>query len=240
MVAKVIAVMSPKGGVGKTTTSVNIAATLASLGKKTLIIDANLETPHVAIYFGFVGYKYSLEDVFNSSVPVEYAIYKTDVNNLHILPSRVFKGRGDGNARYKIINLFYQIQKVERNYDFIIIDSKPSYDVDFVKAIRGISAIIVSVPEITAMIEARKLNDELRSSGVNVLGLVMNRYDRRIRDRVGEREASEITGISNTWIVPEDKSLYSALKQGLPVVLWDRKLASSRAFFELAGSLVGE
>ena len=76
MAAKIIVVMSPKGGVGKTTTAVNIATAISNLNKKTLLIDANLETPHVAVYYGFVGFKYSLEDVLNEKAKIQEAIYR--------------------------------------------------------------------------------------------------------------------------------------------------------------------
>lgn len=238
MVAKIIAVMSAKGGVGKTTAAVNIAAALSARGKKTLIVDANLETPHVAIYYGFVGYKYSVEDVLNNIVPVESAVYGSDFENLDILPSRVFKGLGDGNSKYKIINLFYHLKKLEKYYDFIVIDSKPSFDLDFVKAIRGVSGIIVSGPEITSIIEAKKLNDELSGSNVNVLGLVLNRYDRKQKDIVNKEDAEKLTNIDVVWVVPEDKSIYTALKKGVPAVLLNGRLGVSKAFFEIAKSLI--
>ncbi len=87
MAAKTIVIMSQKGGVGKTTVSANLAAAIADMGKRVLLIDANVDTPHIAVYYGIVGYKYSLEDVLSNLVHVNEAIYKTSSPNLHILPS---------------------------------------------------------------------------------------------------------------------------------------------------------
>jgi MinD-like ATPase involved in chromosome partitioning or flagellar assembly len=238
MVAKIIIIMSPKGGVGKTTISVNIAAALATLNKRVLVVDANVETPHVAIHYGFVGFRYSLEDVLNGNVTVANAIYKTKQPNLHILPSRVFKGRGDGNARFRLINLFYHLEKISNNYDFIIIDSKPSSGLDFVKMIKNPNLIIVSMPEITSTIEAQKLVHESKESGINVLGLVLNRVNNKISGYMSETEVRKMFSINKIWMVPEEWKAFEALKKGVPIVLSQPKTAASRTFLEIAKDLI--
>ena len=234
MPAKIIAVMSPKGGVGKTTVAVNLAAALASIGKRVLIVDANLDTPHVAIYYGFIGYKNSLEDVLNGNVQVDEAVYKTENQNLHILPSRVFKNKGDGNAQYKIINLFHHLGKVVDDYDFLILDSKPSSNLDFIKLIKNPSTLIVSMPEIASMIEAKKLNEESVAAGVKVLGIVLNRVNKKISGHMNDAEVSRIVEAKNIWKIPEDANVFDALRKGIPIVWQNQKSPASRSFLELA------
>ncbi len=234
MPSNVIVVMSPKGGVGKTTVSVNLAAALASIGKRVLIVDANLDTPHVAIYYGFVGYKNSLEDVLNGKIQVNEAIYKTENPNLHILPARVFKNKGDGNAQYKLINLFHHLGRIAESYDFLILDSKPSAGLDFVKLIKNASMLIVSMPEIASMIEAKKLNEESMASGVRVLGIVLNRVNKKISGHMNDAEVSRIVETKNIWKIPEDFNVFEALKKGIPIVWQNQKSLASKAFLELA------
>ncbi len=237
MTARIIAVMSPKGGVGKTTVSVNLSAALGLLGKKVLIIDTNLDTPHVAIYYGFVGYKYSLEDVLNGLATVSDAVYKTDEDNVDILPSRVIKGLGDGNASYKLINVFHHIKKLGENYDYIILDSRPSSGIDVVKLINGVEALIVTMPEIASIIEAKKLNEACIGARIKVVGLVVNKTNKRALAAMSEGEIRSLVEIERLWKVPEDHAVFAALRRGVPIVVSDKKNGVSRAFMDLARAI---
>ncbi len=238
MRANVIAVLSPKGGVGKTTTSVNLTAAIASLGKKVLIVDANLETPHVAVYFGFDGFSTSLEDVVNSREHVRAAIYKTDNPNIDILPSKVFKSRGDGYAKYNLINLFYHLKQLENEYDFIILDSKPSYDIEFLKMIKDVKAIIVSAPEIASALEAKKLYSALSEANVSILGVVLNKFNARVKSMLNKEQIGNMRGFKKVWVIPEDNSVYDALMEGKPVLFTNPKGRASKAFLGVAKDLI--
>jgi septum site-determining protein MinD len=239
MAAKTIVIMSQKGGVGKTTVSANLAAAIADMGKRVLLIDANVDTPHIAVYYGIVGYKYSLEDVLSNLVHVNEAIYKTSSPNLHILPSRVFKKRGDANAKYKVINLFHQINKLSDAYDFIIIDSKPAESVNFVKLIGAAEIIIVSTPDITSAIEAKKLTEESALAGVNVRGLIINRINKRSDAHMNKIEFDNVVGAGWLWEIPEDLAVFEALRAGIPIVWYKKKNPAAKAFISVADSLIG-
>ena len=237
MKSRVIAIMSPKGGVGKTTVSINLAASLASAGFRVLLIDANLETPHVAVHMGMLGYTRSLEDVLNGSINVREAIYRTNDDKMFILPSRVFKKGSDSNAKYKLVNLFHQIKKIKDDYDFILLDSRPSYDLDFIKLIEGIEVVIVTTPEITSMIEARKINEELKKHGIRMLGLVLNRVSRRVRNAIDKDEAKKMMEAKNIWEIPEDYVVLEALRRGIPAVYADRRTLFNKAFRALSNDI---
>ena len=240
MPARIIAVMSPKGGVGKTTVSVNLSSAIGALKKKVLIIDTNVDTPHVAIYFGFVGYKNSLEDVLSGAIPITEAIYKTDDANVDILPSRVFKIKGDGNARYRLINLFHQLKKIADSYDYIVLDSKPSLDVDFLRPITGAEAVIVTMPEIASVIEAKKLQDAVTSAGISVAGMILNKVNRRTIGMMDEEEVKTVLEVKNLWKVPDDSNLFDALRRGIPIVSVNRRSGASKAFMEIARDITSK
>jgi septum site-determining protein MinD len=237
MPAKVIVVMSPKGGVGKTTTAVNIATAISNLNKKTLLIDANLETPHVAVYYGFVGFKYSLEDVLNERARIEEAIYTGDNPNFHLLPSRIAKSRNDQSA-HKLININLYINKLRDKYDFILIDSKPSYDIEFIKLIKEANGLIISNPDITSIIEAKKLKQELKDNGISILGLVINKVNRKVNEQMKKEEIENLTGINNIWEIREDNKVYNALKLGIPLVLSSPKSFAARDINNIAKQII--
>lgn len=237
MPAKIIVVMSPKGGVGKTTTAVNIATAISNLNKKTLLIDANLETPHVAVYYGFVGFKYSLEDVLNDKARIEDAIYTGDNANFHLLPSRVIKSNQDKSG-YKLININMHLEKLRDKYDFIIIDSKPSYDIEFIKLIKEANSLIISNPDITSIIEAKKLKEELDGAGINIMGLVVNKVNSRVKEQMTEKEIKDMTGIDNIWKVREDHGVYNALRQGIPIVLSSQNSIAARDITNIARQII--
>lgn len=238
MTARIIAVVSPKGGVGKTTVSVNLASALASLGKRVLIVDTNLETPHVAVYCGFVGFKYSLEDVLNGIVSVEDAVYRTDEPNLDILPSRVFKRKGDSGAKHRIINMFHHLDRVAEGYDFIILDSKPSVNTDFIKLVKDVHMVIVSAPEIASMLEAKKLEEDGEKSSMPIDGLVLNRVNSRVKGMMTDKDVRNLISSQKVWKIPEDHGVPDALHHGVPIVIYNKKSQASRAFLKLAGDII--
>ncbi|MCL4398664.1 MAG: AAA family ATPase [Candidatus Parvarchaeota archaeon] len=237
MPAKIIVVMSPKGGVGKTTTAVNIATAISNLNKKTLLVDANLETPHVAVYYGFVGFKYSLEDVLNERAKIEEAVYTGDNPNFHLLPSRVAKS-GVERSSHKLINVNLYIKDLQDKYDFIIIDSKPSYEIEFIKLIKDANGLIISNPDITSIIEAKKLKEELDDAGISILGLVINKVNSRIKEQMTEKEIKDLTGIENLWKVREDNGVYNALRIGIPIVLSSPKSFAARDIMNIAKQII--
>jgi MinD-like ATPase involved in chromosome partitioning or flagellar assembly len=237
MQTKVIVVMSPKGGVGKTTVAVNLATAISSLKKKTLLIDANIDTPHVAVYYGFVGFKYSFEDLLNGNATIKDVIYTGDDPNFHILPSRVDNDT-DELAKKKLVNMEKYLKLLEGIYDFIIIDSKPSYNIDFIENLKNAESIIVSNPEITSIIEAKKIKEKLDYSKIDIIGLILNKVNTRIREQVTKKEAEDMTGIQNIWRIREDQRVYLALKQGIPIVTCASKSPASLDIINIAKDVI--
>ncbi|MCW1301769.1 MAG: MinD/ParA family protein [Candidatus Parvarchaeota archaeon] len=235
---KVIFVTSYKGGVGKTTVSVNLALALSMLKKKVLIIDANLTTPHVAIHYGFNEFSSALQDVLNNLTKIEDAIYKNERYNLDFIPSRVFKRLGDSNADYRILNLPYHISKLVNYYDFIVVDTRPSQDLDFVKLIPYATMVVVTTPDIVSLIEAKKLRDDLKNLGINDMYLVVNLYDRRSRDKMNIQDIKSRSGFSRVFEIPESKKMQEALKLGVPIVVGNSRDSAAIAFINFAKEII--
>ena len=238
MEQKVLFVTSYKGGVGKTTVSVNLALALSMLGKKVLIIDANLTTPHVAIHYGFDEFSNALQDALNNMIKIEDTIYKNEKYGLDLIPSRVFKRTGDSNAEYKILNLPYHISKLIRNYDFIVVDTRPSQDLEFTKLIPYAKVIVVTTPDIVSVIEAKKLWNDLHKLGINDTYLAVNIYDRRSKSNMSLQDIKEKSGFKRVIEIPESKKMQEALRMGIPIVAGNSRDAASSAFINFARELI--
>ena len=118
---KVIGIVSLKGGVGKTSAVVSLGSALASIGKKVLLVDANLTAPNVSLYFNFLHPKQTLHHVLDNSANTHEAIYSLGL--MDILPADIFNK--------KLVNplkLRDKLKYVKKKYDVILIDSSPSLD----------------------------------------------------------------------------------------------------------------
>ncbi len=235
--ATVIAIMSPKGGVGKTTTSINIAMALALLNHKVLIIDTNLETPHVAVHYGFSDFNYALQDVLNGTVQMEKAIYHNDKISLDIIPSRIFKKLGDGNADYKLINLFHHLNQIRDKYDFVVLDSRPSSSLDFIKLINDVNVLLVTLPEITSVIEAKKLKEKIEENKIKVLGIVINKVNIKNESNMSKSDIEHMVRTKIVGEVPEEPKMSRALMTGTPITVLNTKSKTAASFMQIASNI---
>ena len=197
-----------------------------------------MATPHVAIHYGFDEFSNALQDVLNNMIKIEDAIYKNERYGLDLIPSRVFKRIGDSNAEYKILNLPYHISKLIRNYDFVIVDTRPSQDLDFTKLIPYAKVVVVTTPDIVSIIEAKKLREDLRKLGINDIYLAVNIYDRKSKDNMNLQEIKQKSGFKRVIEIPESKKMQEALKTGIPIVAGNSRDAASSAFINFAKELM--
>jgi MinD-like ATPase involved in chromosome partitioning or flagellar assembly len=234
MVARIIVIMSRKGGVGKTTVSANLASALATKKSRVLLIDANMETSHIAVHYGLDDYEMALQDVLNGIVQVDRAIYHTRYG-LDILPSRVFRKKGDKAANYQLINLFFHIGRVVNSYDFVIIDTRPATDIDFIRLIPNAEIVVVVNPDLTSLLEAKELAKELRENAIKLLGIIVNRSNRR-KQKLAENAVLSMGG-DVIGTISEDDKLTDALNSGMPVTHLNSRSRASKEFLKLADTI---
>ena len=217
---KAIVITSGKGGVGKTTVTVNVGAALAKSGKNVLLIDADLGLRNLDLMLGVENrIVYDIVDVLEGRCRVRQAVVKNKRNErLALLPASQTKNKD----AIKPGQLKMLISELRNSYDYILIDCPAGIEQGFSNAIEGAEeAIIVCTPEISSVRDADRVAGLLAVSEVDSVHLVVNRVKQELirkREMMSVSDVEEILGISAIGAVPEDPAVVRAANLGEPLV----------------------
>ena len=222
---KVIGVMSFKGGVGKSITTINLAAGLVKLGKKVLVVDGNFLSPNLHLYLGLLNPERTLKDVVRDNIDVNNAIYEHK-SGIYLLPCSFYK---DVDFR-KFGNMIGELREM---YDYVIVDSGPSYT-DEVIAVLAVcdELLFVATPDYPTLAATVRLSKFTKFKNVKILGVVLNRV-RKKRFEVGWRDVEKTVGVNVIAEIREDVQMMKAVKK-FGVVVGMRWSRSGKGFLKLA------
>lgn len=245
----VITVFNQKGGVGKSTTVINLSSALALRGKRTLIIDMDPQgnsTSGLGVYeFKNMIYDFLIDEKVDS-------IYKTGFSKLDIIPSNgEFAGVEIELARCEDwqFKLRKMLDKVKNNYDYVIIDSPPSLGILSMMSLVASDKILIPVQcEYYALEGVSQLMDTITlvkdnfNPNLNILGIVMSMYDGRTNlsnQVVEEVEKFFKDKVFKTYI-PRNVRLAEAPSFGMNIFDYDSKSKGAKAYIDLAKEVIGE
>ena len=232
---KVIAIANQKGGVGKTTTAINLAASLAVLEKKVLIIDADPQanTTSGLNFSPDNDEKRTIYEVMIGTIDIQDALIQTEIPDLQMIPSHI----NLVGAEIEMIDvedretiLKRRLAPIRDNYDYIIIDCSPSLGLITINALSASDSVMIPVqPEFFALEGLGKLLQTIRlvQSGVNpsltIEGFVVTMFDGRtkVHNQVVEELKDHFTDMVFNTIIQRNIRLSEAPSHGKPIILYD-------------------
>jgi chromosome partitioning protein len=248
---KVIAVALPKGGVGKTTTAVNLAASLAVAEQRTLLIDMDTYGAS-ALSLGFTDgtIKAGLYEVFNFTTTLANAIHKTDIPFLDFVPSNVHSLQSEERLMRLADNrtmLRNAMRGIVHQYDFIILDCPPFLRGMCTNALTAADSVLIPVKPghfaLDAVDKLFKYLDYIRdiaNRSISIEGIVMTMLEpnTRVTDITQRELQSRYQKFLFETTVPKNNLLGEASFYGKPAVLYDINSRGSIAYLELARQVI--
>lgn len=232
---KLLSIISGKGGVGKTTTAINLGVALNSLGKEVIIVDANLTTPNVGLHLGAPIVPVNLNHVLLGKAKVSDAIYEHD-SGTKIIPSSlsVKELRRLNHKKLKEVG-----KSLRRLADFVIYDAAAGLGEEAVSSIEAADQlVIVTNPEIPAVTDALKTAKLAEEMGKEIVGVVVTRV-KGSKTEMPLSNIHEMLDLPILGVVPEDRHMQLALTMKDAIVHTHPGSKAARAYKRIAAKLAG-
>ncbi len=230
---KTIGLVSLKGGVGKTTTTVALGTAIAELGKKVLLVDANFSAPNLGLHLNLINPTISLQQVLEKKAYLHQAVIS--LGKIDVLPCSVF-GKFDINP----LKLKDILALIKKNYDYILIDSSPALNDETLGAmIASDEIIIVTTPDIPTLSTTMKAVTIAKRRGIKVSGIILNKvYNKNFELPLSKIEESADANV--LAVIPHDLKIPEALSKFKSYVDFTPRSKGSVEYVKLAEVLTGE
>jgi len=255
---QIISVINQKGGVGKTTTVINLAAGLSQQGKKILVIDldpqgnattglglSNLENSDRTIY-----------GILNGTKKISDVIKKTELQNLDIITSNVdlsgleLETTGDSNRAFILkLKLASYLKDSRESYDYILIDCPPSLSLLTVMALVSSNSLLVPLQTeffaLEGLTQLMKTIDRIKinlNPELEIRGILLTMYDKRnkLSSQVEKEARDYFNDKVYATVIPRNVRLSEAPSHGMPVLIYDKSCQGSKSYYNFTDEFINQ
>ncbi len=239
---KIISIANQKGGVGKTTTAINLSTVLAKKGKKVLMIDADPQGNGTSGVGVDKDQQFSVYDVLIEDIEIENTLQKTQVRNLDLCPSNINLAGAEvqlvsmENREYKLKE---KVDKIKDKYDFIIIDCPPSLGLITLNAFTASDSVLIPVQceyyaleGLGQLLNTIELVKKRMNKGLRVEGALLTMYDARtnLSNQVVKEVKNYFGDRVYKNVIPRNVKLSEAPSYGLPITLYDARSKGAKSY----------
>jgi chromosome partitioning protein len=250
-VSKIIAITNQKGGVGKTTTSVNLGASLAALGKKVLLVDIDPQgntTSGIGINKADV--VYCIYDVIINDIHPKDAIIDTNIENLKIIPATIQLAGAEIELVPTIsreVRLKKSLQLIKHMFDYVLIDCPPSLGILTVNSLTASDSVIIPIQceyyaleGLSQLLNSVRLVQKHLNTSLQIEGVLLTMFD--ARTNLGIQVIEEVKKYFQTkvykTVIPRNVRLSEAPSHGQSIITYDSRSKGAEVYMELAREVI--
>ena len=253
MHSNIIAICNQKGGVGKTTTAINLAAALAATGKKILIIDLDPQgNASTGLGIDYVDRNKSIYEVLAKSITFDESVKKTDIENLFVIPSNVELSGiepelANENDKAFVLKKLINNSNSINIFDYIFIDCPPALSLLTVMAMTAANSVLVPLQceffALEGLSQLIKTVDRVHKNLnplLSIDGIILTMFDKRnkLSTQVAMDVKKHLQEKVFETMIPRNVRVSEAPSFGMPVIIYDRKSKGSQAYLKLAAEIL--
>ena len=253
MLSNIIAICNQKGGVGKTTTAINLAAALAGIGKKILILDLDPQgNASTGLGIEYSERTNSIYEVLSNAIPFDEGVKKTNLENLFIIPSNVeLSGiepelANENDKAFVLKSLMNNSNSINK-YDYVFIDCPPALSLLTVMAMTAANSVLVPLQceffALEGLSQLIKTVDRVHKNlnpSLSIDGIILTMFDKRnkLSTQVAMDVKKHLQEKVFDTMIPRNVRVSEAPSFGMPAIIYDRRSKGSQAYLQLADEIL--